>query len=439
VNPSSGNLHPTEAYLICPSLPKVNDRPGICHYSPLRHALEKRLDLKQDEWSGITAKCSPETLFVALTSIYWREAWKYGERAFRYCNHDVGHALGAISLAAAGLGWQTRLVDTVSDEDLSRILNLEDQDRNEAEHPDCLLMISPAIDGTSVELPSGFLERVTRTDMLGQPNRLSKNHHPWTVIDEVSEATKHWGGQVSHGSGSTSPEEPGLDDPVSSQLPARQLFRRRRSAVAMDPSGSLSRVAFLQILRRLVSTAPFHSLPWQPQVSLLFFIHRVQDLRPGVYLLVRNSDHLSRLRNDLREEFLWEAVEHQKSPGHADFYLLEEGDCRNAAKIFSCHQSIAADSVFSLGMLACFEPVLREQGPTYYRRLHWECGLIGQLLYLEAEAAGVRGTGIGCFHDDVVHEFLGLKDRTWQTLYHFTVGKALEDFRLQTIPAYEHL
>ena len=29
---------------------------------------------------------------MALTSITWREAWKYGERAFRYCNHDVGHA-----------------------------------------------------------------------------------------------------------------------------------------------------------------------------------------------------------------------------------------------------------------------------------------------------------------------------------------------------------
>ena len=35
-----------------------------------------------------------------------------------------------------------------------------------------------------------------------------------------------------------------------------------------------------------------------------------------------------------------------------------------------------------------------------YRRLFWECGLIGQVLYLEAEAAGVRGTGIGCFYDD---------------------------------------
>ncbi len=36
-------------------------------------------------------------------------------------------------------------------------------------------------------------------------------------------------------------------------------------------------------------------------------------------------------------------------------------------------------------------------------------GVIGQVLYLEAEAAGARATGIGCFYDDPVHDVLGLK------------------------------
>jgi hypothetical protein len=74
-----------------------------------------------------------------------------------------------------------------------------------------------------------------------------------------------------------------------------------------------------------------------------------------------------------------------------------------------------------------------------YRRLFWECGLIGQILYLEAEAAGIRGTGIGCFFDDAVHGVLGLLDNDWQSLYHFTVGEPMDDARLQTLPAYDHL
>ena len=90
-------------------------------------------------------------------------------------------------------------------------------------------------------------------------------------------------------------------------------------------------------------------------------------------------------------------------------------------------------------MLAEFEPSLREQGPWFYPRLFWETGLIGQLLYLEAEAAGVRGTGIGCFFDDAMHRLLGIADRNWQSLYHFTVGGAVEDTRLKTLHPYFHL
>jgi hypothetical protein len=106
--------------------------------------------------------------------------------------------------------------------------------------------------------------------------------------------------------------------------------------------------------------------------------------------------------------------------------------------LLSCHQDIAADGAFSVGMLAEYEDTLAH-APWAYRSLFWETGMIGQVLYLEAEAAGVRGTGIGCYFDDPVHELLGLRTRAFQSLYHFTVGGALEDTRLQTLPPYAHL
>jgi nitroreductase len=87
-------------------------------------------------------------------------------------------------------------------------------------------------------------------------------------------------------------------------------------------------------------------------------------------------------------------------------------------------------------MIARFDQPLKCWGPWFYRRLYWECGLIGQVLYLEAEAAGLRGTGIGCFFDDPVHELLGLETHQFQSLYHFTVGHPIEDRRLMTLPAY---
>jgi hypothetical protein len=81
-------------------------------------------------------------------------------------------------------------------------------------------------------------------------------------------------------------------------------------------------------------------------------------------------------------------------------------------------------------MIADFTPTIRAHGAWWYRRLFWESGVLGQVLYLEAEAAGVRSTGIGCYFDDAFHELLGLKGEEFQDLYHFTVGGAIEDHRL---------
>ena len=97
------------------------------------------------------------------------------------------------------------------------------------------------------------------------------------------------------------------------------------------------------------------------------------------------------------------------------------------------------DGAFAVAMLAELEPAIAQYGASFYRRLHWEAGAIGQVLYLEAEAAGVRATGIGCFFDDVLHELLGLDGRTLAMLYGFTVGGPLDDPRIRTAPPYAHL
>jgi hypothetical protein len=62
--------------------------------------------------------------------------------------------------------------------------------------------------------------------------------------------------------------------------------------------------------------------------------------------------------------------------------------------------------------------------------------MVGQVLYLESEEAGIRATGIGCYFDDAVHEAFGITSRDWQIFYHFTVGGPVEDTRLTTLPAY---
>jgi hypothetical protein len=57
----------------------------------------------------------------------------------------------------------------------------------------------------------------------------------------------------------------------------------------------------------------------------------------------------------------------------------------------------------------------------------------------QAQANGIRGTGIGCFFDDLTHRVFGLTGDRFQVLYHFTMGGPLDDPRLQTHPPYDHL
>ena len=76
------------------------------------------------------------TIFIGLSSIHWREAWKYGHRAYRYCHHDIGHALAAINISCSGLGWQTHLMDHLTHSDLETVLGLPKKQDVELEIPD---------------------------------------------------------------------------------------------------------------------------------------------------------------------------------------------------------------------------------------------------------------------------------------------------------------
>jgi hypothetical protein len=87
-------------------------------------------------------------------------------------------------------------------------------------------------------------------------------------------------------------------------------------------------------------------------------------------------------------------------------------------------------------MIAEYRDALFTHGPWFYRLLFWEAGVIGQVLYLEAEAAGIAATGIGCFFDDPVHQVFGFGDLEFQSLYHFTVGGPVQDNRLTTLAPY---
>jgi len=450
-NPSSGNLHPTEGYALLPALKQIGDTAAVYHYAPREHALERRAVLDAKRWTELTESFTqglfPEGAFlVGLSSIHWREAWKYGERAFRYCQHDVGHALASLRIAAAALGWKLVLLDSVSDSTLSSLLGLdrdEDFSAAEREEPDLLVLISPYF---TVPFLTKYKPLTTHdSDVLwqGKANTLSPKHGvEWPVIDAVAQATRRCESSPINEDFSGFPSEDALFDIPIRQglLTAERAIIGRRSAVAMDGSTAISRATFFRMLARLVPTQerqamPWDAIPWRPRIHLGLFVHRVDGLAPGIYALVRDPDKVDILKRVMHSDFCWHRV--PNCPPGLPLYLLQAMDCRALATTASCGQNIAGDGAFSMAMIADYKDSLAMYGRGFYRNLFWEAGMVGQVLYLEAEEAGIRATGIGCYFDDPVHAAFGIEAREWQSFYHFTVGGPVEDSRLMTLPAYD--
>ncbi|MEW5764646.1 MAG: SagB/ThcOx family dehydrogenase [Acidobacteriota bacterium] len=434
-NPSSGNLHPSEGYVVWPGSGDL--LPGIYHYLSLDHSLERRA--APEDVRSWRAAFGEGGFLVGLSSIHWREAWKYGIRAYRYSQHDAGHALAALRYAAACLGWRLRLLPDWGDGEIETLLGLDrgsDFPGAEREQPDWLAWVG--VGGVPPGARDSLLDAVSQCAWSGRANVLSPARREWAALESAAAAGRKPPTQESEETDSLETTLPPLGFANRDQL-AGHLIRTRRSAVAFDGVTALSREGFFRVLDALLvrpGVPPFDALPFRPRIHLLVFVHRVMGIAPGLYWLPRSAGATERLLEACARDWLWSPVE--GAPDHLPLIRLAFGDVRRTAKALSCGQDIAGDSSFSVGMLAEYGETLA-LGSWWYRRLFWEAGAVGQALYLWAEAEGLRGTGIGCFFDDEVHELIGLRGNAFQSLYHFTVGGAVEDGRLTTQEPYAHL
>lgn len=324
------------------------------------------MELRAEIPSGFFPKFFPDNSFlVGLSSIFWRESWKYGERGFRYCNHDVGHAIGAVAMAAAGLGWDVKILEGLGFKELEKLMGVElgegevviptrpvkgEFPEIEFEHPDCVLLVFPSgITDIKVDYEglSLAINEFSKLDWKGESNVLSKEHVVWDVIYRTAKAVKKpltlldkFVIDPFHSSGV-------LRESLYKGLSLDEVVRKRRSAVDMDGVTTMKRETFYQILLRCVPSGsgekqkgpfalPYRALAWDAEVHAVLFVHRVEGLPRGLYFLVRNEDHFDDLKKATRSEFMWEKPD--GCPDDLPLYLLERADCLELSKRLSCHQ-----------------------------------------------------------------------------------------------------
>src|SRR4030095_16161975 len=119
-------------------------------------------------------------------------------RAFRYCQHDLGHAIGALAYAAATLGWRVRALHGVGSADLAALMGTErdaDFEDAEREEPEAIAVVSrsgavPPREARDAWPPPSVVGEIRRASWLGQANVLSRDRVDWPVIDVIAEETR---------------------------------------------------------------------------------------------------------------------------------------------------------------------------------------------------------------------------------------------------------
>ena len=411
-------------------------------------------------------------MIVALTSIFWREAWKYRDRAYRYCCHDLGHAAMSVLLAAGALGLPGGMIAHFADGLLAKKLGLAGGD----EAPLAFLVFpssTPVAARSATPAPGIRRERnLCRPSQRTLDRRSTlRSHARYASLDDTSRACRTAAFCCRDRSSipsatllnrsrvllipsplldSNNVQEPAtaaVSMPAdflayeTSRAPARDaplaaIARRRRSALDFDPQTALMERADLEQL------LDFATRDWPADwrgnfpatagpraegadlVTLYLYVHRVRDCEPGIYR--------------------WNKAAAGPAGGSsagasAKLEQLHRGNVQRVAAYLSLEQALAGNACFAISMIADLARAALRFGNRGYRYALFEAGAIGERLYLGAEALGWNATGIGAFYDDDVHRYLGFlaegsEDSAalpQQVIYHFAVGRAVRDPRLE--------
>jgi len=377
---SAGALYPSEIYVRVNGLQGLDD--GLYHYGLDTHGLHL---LAKHLQSSI-----PTMITFFLSSIFFRSAWKYRDRAYRYCLLDTGHVLENLLLSLRAHKLAPNFSYDFDDNLINDSLALDP--KKEA----CL-----AYCPLGEQLPQSHMPRITDMDKenLRRASRVSQKEIIYEAIDGIHRA----GGEVK---GKRSGEvrmdqflglESRLEIPIPTlsswqeQHPYKEALFSRRSRRNFIPE-PLSQSSFHVLLRAMISETKLGYLDYPLSIGLV--LENVEGYRPGLYLLNRKD---------------------------AILHLVKEGSfVQNMAHI-CLDQAWLARAAMQVVFLTNLKTVDDVWGPRGYRYVMMESGRLGQLIYLLTTSLGVGCCGIGAFYDDEAARLLGLNN-TSRLLYLVALG-----------------
>ena len=378
---SAGALYPVETYVVCRDLPGLEA--GVYHFSPADFSLRQlrrgdyRSHLSRAAGEEATIASAPVTL--VYSAIFWRSAWKYRARGYRYCFWDNGTIVANLLATASASGLPARIIAGFVDEQVDRLVGID----GHQEASFCLAAIgrpdnSPAEPVISEVTPLSDQQPLSFADQIDYPE--TNQTHAAARLSTEEEAAS-WQGPMAW-----RPHAPQdvrhslarleLEAPESTSL-GEVILRRGSTRRFQRQNIPLSH--FYSILERSTRGIPadFLGPAGSSLLDLYIIVNAVEGLPSGSYVL---------------------------SPMRRELELLAEGDFREDAGHLGFEQALPADGSAVVFFMADLTRILERYGNRGYRAAQLEAGILGGRIYLATHSLGLGATGL-TFYDDDVTEF----------------------------------
>ena len=381
---SAGGLYPVEIYAVCGDMPGL--AAGVYHFSPADFALRRlrqgdyRMTLAQAAGDSLTVASAPATL--VCSAVFWRSAWKYRVRSYRYCFWDTGTILANLLAAAAALGVPARILLGFVDAHVHHLLGLDG--RREAST--CLVPVGSTADGhvlTQVEpAPPSSVESVEEVPASREEIDYPEITHLHTAASLTTpDEVLAWRGTLALAFGVNPGASYALFPLAPATLPPATLGEviRQRGSTRRFARQPITLAQLSTILAHATTGVPadFLGVAGPSLLHLYLIANAVTDLPTGRYVLTPPPQSLS---------------------------LLQAEECREEAGHLCFEQALGADASVVVFFLADLAAISQRFGNRGYRAVQMEAGIMGGKLYLGAGALGLGASGL-TFYDDEVTAF----------------------------------
>ena len=384
----TGALYHIDVYVVAGPLADLEA--GVYQFAPERFALTP---LRTGDHRGALVEASGGEPAVAhapavlvFASTFWRNSWKYRDRAYRHCFWDGGTILANGLAAAVARDIPARTVMGFAEVPVNRLLGLSP----DKEGALCLVPVGRAASPTA---PSG--EALPALDLVTRP--LSRREVDYPSIREM-----HAASSLESGAEVRSWRE-GDVEAVDATGTDESVTAIREIPLQTTPAESLPTGSIEQVIVRRGSTRRFsHEAITLAQLSnALHYATRgvatdidTDGSRPlnQLYLIVNNVDGAA-------------PGTYVLDRGRGSLQLLKEGEFRREAGFLGLGQEIPHDASVNVYLLTDLDPVLRRYGNRGYRLAQMEAAITAGRLYLAAYAQGFGASGLTFFDDDVTGFF----------------------------------